>query len=1565
MAAYTLFADDEVCVHKTGKGICFGLVVENSEFLSSSDEEGEKSEERVQVGKVKVAWHPSGKETVFPENKLQLVDRSLMPGDVVRRLIPGQKSQSGYIMDMDVYSHLRILRTNKYIYNVNSKDLQSIEKFEVGQEVMLDSWLGRVETVIIDAVLVFSDGAKCQIDQNELYSFDEKVEKHGKFSDYYYPGQELKGPLAGLAEAKWLHSTARHSHKAANKKGKTPSVQFTIDKIITKQVEVLWIFRGYEKIDNPDIVVSPPPRFLEGDEINKLQILDWFNHCSIQMGDCMFYRVKNDDIVSSVPPSKAYDAKAALLKDCPVRVEKEKENLSNADTTSATHNNQGAHEDEYEEDDNDDDGDYVDICEEEEDSEPDEKAGATGGRNTASKNKGSSKKKHSIHKGGAGGVNSQRHKHGQHAKQTGKKTSPKERSFKADDVVEVVVEFNTSWATVMWQDGTIEKDIPSVELFPVHHLDELEFFPGDYVLPNIELPEPVDYGVLVKCDHRERTCLVHWFRAYQVGKATEPTVVEKNAEISVFDLKDHPDYKFRPSQSVVRVGGFENLPNELGTGIQAVGQIFELDPNGHVVVKWTDGSITQCFPQEVFIVSEEADDSDNESWDTESDYDSEASGDTWETESESEIIGEDGAKGDAGDGNQLQGEAMSEQKQELNLLLGRAETALSRLQKLLNNFDVTVSAPECFTDIIRIYRSCHDLDKILQSSFFNDPELTALIAQAKQELSRGRVNRISQNLAQMFEQWSKSLPADSTSMSIREGSNIGTVSVAGKTIKIGTVKNGKIVEVNMQVSALEDNIIPEQNEPIKSKSAAIGTRSVNGGDNLQGASASSNPCSECSDVKSLKKESSESSISSYKSKERRPSDPLNDYSGAIAQRDNCANLVGENCVSKASKRTKTDGYDDSGREAKKSRDEGKNSNQVAQELCFKICQNLQKQVLKIQEEVNKRARRLISASGNSTDKSLECPSTMNSQNDEDKDTQSLSEKTSASKAVESQQLEDSQLTSNVGGSAENSSASNGFQSEDNVDNLEDSIPHSIDEAGERLSLARNAGETTTQVCDECGDVPKQSANTAGIDPGNEASCEESSSHTSQTSGDILVRRAPCKGFEIYGEAVSFHKYVSQENQPTKPSVFRNCIRKELKLFHSSLPDGIFVKGFEDRLDLYSVMILGPEGTPYEDALFLFDIMMPNDYPTSPPLLHYYSFCSDRLNPNLYEDGKVCVSLLGTWSGKGSEVWTSQSNLLQVLLSIQGLILVQEPYYNEAYYERQRGTQIGHENSRMYNEMAILKTVQSLTRICRCLPELFKTEIYNYLKSHGPRMIRRLRHWLDLNEQQRRLTEDEIKPVKDKGSNNGTVQSSMSQCKNVTATGEPTQQGTMPSPTANVDLLRNTQKKGTEEMLTQIDNDIEKEVYNDQPLGSSVDKNSKEKLHATPANNTESEFNGKTNPKEKSSWPSLPNGISASADTPRDMEMGTSVDKDSPHISLSPSNSMRPSAQPIKNPEFPLLPMSRGFCLTLQKHLTLYEKALQLLDDPVKATRPAASDFAQEKENIIPDSANEEEGSDIF
>jgi len=66
---------------------------------------------------------------------------------------------------------------------------------------------------------------------------------------------------------------------------------------------------------------------------------------------------------------------------------------------------------------------------------------------------------------------------------------------------------------------------------------------------------------------------------------------------------------------------------------------------------------------------------------------------------------------------------------------------------------------------------------------------------------------------------------------------------------------------------------------------------------------------------------------------------------------------------------------------------------------------------------------------------------------------------------------------------------------------------------------------------------------------------------------------------------------------------------------------------------------------------------------------YYHSGGLRVNPNLYESGKVCLSLLNTWTGSGNEVWNPKSStILQVLLSLQALVLNENPYFNEAGYD---------------------------------------------------------------------------------------------------------------------------------------------------------------------------------------------------------------------------------------------------------------------------------------------------------
>ena len=94
------------------------------------------------------------------------------------------------------------------------------------------------------------------------------------------------------------------------------------------------------------------------------------------------------------------------------------------------------------------------------------------------------------------------------------------------------------------------------------------------------------------------------------------------------------------------------------------------------------------------------------------------------------------------------------------------------------------------------------------------------------------------------------------------------------------------------------------------------------------------------------------------------------------------------------------------------------------------------------------------------------------------------------------------------------------------------------------------------------------------------------------------------------------------------------------------------------------LLKGPEDTPYDGCLLLFSVQFPSDYPFSPPkVLFLTSDGRTRFHPNLYVEGKVCLSILGTFPGPS---WSGTQSLNSVLLSILGLLdnnpLAHEPAY---------------------------------------------------------------------------------------------------------------------------------------------------------------------------------------------------------------------------------------------------------------------------------------------------------------
>jgi ubiquitin-conjugating enzyme E2 G1 len=90
---------------------------------------------------------------------------------------------------------------------------------------------------------------------------------------------------------------------------------------------------------------------------------------------------------------------------------------------------------------------------------------------------------------------------------------------------------------------------------------------------------------------------------------------------------------------------------------------------------------------------------------------------------------------------------------------------------------------------------------------------------------------------------------------------------------------------------------------------------------------------------------------------------------------------------------------------------------------------------------------------------------------------------------------------------------------------------------------------------------------------------------------------------------------------------------------------------------WDVLIFGPPDTIYEGGIFKAEMVFPMNYPNRPP---EFRFTSEIVHPNIYKDGKVCISILhegeDQWGyEKLSERWNPQHGVASVLLSIISML----------------------------------------------------------------------------------------------------------------------------------------------------------------------------------------------------------------------------------------------------------------------------------------------------------------------
>ena len=181
-------------------------------------------------------------------------------------------------------------------------------------------------------------------------------------------------------------------------------------------------------------------------------------------------------------------------------------------------------------------------------------------------------------------------------------------------------------------------------------------------------------------------------------------------------------------------------------------------------------------------------------------------------------------------------------------------------------------------------------------------------------------------------------------------------------------------------------------------------------------------------------------------------------------------------------------------------------------------------------------------------------------------------------------------------------------------------------------------------------------------------------------------------------------------------------------FNENKPKGIYIHINKDDIFKNYALIIGPSNTPYFGGFYFFEITFPKDYPKRSPVVKLLTVDKDvRFNPNLYECGKVCLSILGTWSGPG---WTSVMNLRSVLLSIQSLLhefpIINEPGYEETKQDDKMSISYNHYLIYYNYKVAIMNVLNNIDKIEYI--KFFKENITDELKINLPTLSNNLKSY---------------------------------------------------------------------------------------------------------------------------------------------------------------------------------------------------------------------------------------------
>ena len=121
---------------------------------------------------------------------------------------------------------------------------------------------------------------------------------------------------------------------------------------------------------------------------------------------------------------------------------------------------------------------------------------------------------------------------------------------------------------------------------------------------------------------------------------------------------------------------------------------------------------------------------------------------------------------------------------------------------------------------------------------------------------------------------------------------------------------------------------------------------------------------------------------------------------------------------------------------------------------------------------------------------------------------------------------------------------------------------------------------------------------------------------------------------------------------------KRLMQEYKELSRSSTPGIVAGPSSDDNILVWEAAILGPHDTYYDGGCFRAELIFPADYPLNPPKMR---FVPPIWHPNVYPDGRVCISILHAPGDdifgyeKSCERWSPVQSVEKILLSVISML----------------------------------------------------------------------------------------------------------------------------------------------------------------------------------------------------------------------------------------------------------------------------------------------------------------------